>query len=166
VKLVKTQMRVPGIFILGLLAYPGGIPVPARGVDGSYVARTMNGRPLPAELRIAGGEGDVRLFRLEQGVLRLSAQGRFTLYFRYYHQLVRRGSRPTATPVMSDSEKGTYTLKSGKLILTPEQKKGDRSRPTIAATISGDEISASYLLRDASAHERVTLVLRRDASYW
>jgi hypothetical protein len=137
------------------------LPIP---IEGSYVAMTMNGRPLPAELRIPGTEGDFRLFRLEQGVLRLSSEGRFTLYFRYYHQLVRRGARPTSTPVLSDSE--NYTLKMGKLILTPAQKKGDRSRPTIAATIAGEEIRASYLLQNANAHERVTLVLRRDASYW
>jgi hypothetical protein len=144
----------------------GGVANVPSSIDGSYVARTMNGRPLPADLRIAVTEGDFRLFRLEQGVLRLSSGGRFTLYFRYYHQLVRRGARPTLTPVMSDSETGTYTLKMGKLVLTPAKKKGDRSRPTIAATIAGEEIRASYLLQNAGARERVTLVLRRDASYW
>lgn len=126
----------------------------------------MNGRPLPADLRIEATEGDFRLFRLEQGVLRLSREGRFTLYFRYYHQLVRRGARPTPTPVLSDSETGTYTLKLGKLTLTPAKKKGNKTRPTTAATIAGEEIRASYLLQNAGARERVTLVLRRDASYW
>lgn len=126
----------------------------------------MNGRSLPAELRIPVTDGDFRLFRLEQGVLTLSPQGRFTLYFRYYHQLVRRGARPTSTPVLSDSETGTYAFKMGKLLLTPSRKKGDEARRIIAATISGDEIRASYLLETAAANERVALVLRRDASYW
>jgi hypothetical protein len=135
-------------------------------VDGSYVARTMNGRPLPADLRIPVTEGDFRLFQLEQGVLRLSSNGRFTLHFRYYHQLVRRGTRPRSTPVMSDSETGTYTSTRGWLILKPRKKKGDPPRPSITAAISGEEIRASYLLRDAVANERIALVFQRDASYW
>jgi hypothetical protein len=126
----------------------------------------MNGHVLPAELRIPATAGDFRLFRLEQGVLRLSEDGRFTLYFRYYHQLVSRGARPTSTPVLSDSEAGTYKVQMGKMILTPSRKKDGRRRSSIAATIAGDEIRASYVLQNGSSEQRVTLTLRRDASYW
>jgi len=154
------------IAALGLLVLCGGNAAPLLPIEGSYVARTLNGRALPAELRMPATAGDFRLLRLEQGVLRLSAGGRFTLYFRYYHQLVRRGTRPVVTPVLSDSETGTYKLEMGRMIMTPSKKKGARSRPTIAATISGEEIIASYLLQNGSTQERVTLVLRRDASYW
>jgi hypothetical protein len=135
-------------------------------VEGSYVAQTLNGRALPTELRIAVDHGDVRLFKLEQGVLSLRGGGRFTLYFRYYHQLVRKGGKPLVTPVLSDSESGTYELKGNSLVLTPTKKSGSKSRPTIPAIISADEITASYVLRDAVMHERVTLVMRRDASFW
>ena len=110
--------------------------------------------------------GDFRLFRLEQGVLRLRPGGRFTLYFRYYHQLVRRGDRPLSTPVMSDSETGTYTMRLDKIVLTPDKKSGARSRAPISATIAGDEIKANYTLQNAGSSQRVVLVLRRDASYW
>jgi hypothetical protein len=126
----------------------------------------LDGHPLPADLRLPAVDGDFRLFRLEQGVLRLSSGGRFTLYFRYYHQLVRRGARPTTTPVLSDSESGTYKLERGEMILTPERKKGTKARPTIAATIVGQEITASYVLQSGSTQRRVTLMLRRDASFW
>lgn len=126
----------------------------------------MNGRSLPTELRVPVTAGDVRLFRLEQGVLRLSQGRRFTLYFRYYHQLVRRGAKPVNTPVMSDSETGTYAINGNQLVLTPSRKKGAPQRPAVTATIGGDEIRASYLLQDATMHERVTLRLQRDASYW
>jgi hypothetical protein len=126
----------------------------------------MNGRSLPTDLRIPVEDGDVRLFRLEQGVLRLSQNGRFTLHFRYYHQLVRRGARPAQTPVRSDSESGTFTMKGNQLTLTPTKKKGAKNHPAIVASIAGEEIRASYLLRNAGTSERVTLVLRRDASYW
>jgi hypothetical protein len=137
-----------------------------RPIEGSYVARTMNGHTLPAELRIPATAGDFRLFRLEQGVLRLSDRGSFTLYFRYYHQLVSRGSRPKPTPVLSDSETGTYRIQMGKMILTPAKKKGARSRAPITATIAGEEIRASYLLQNGTSPQLVTLILRRDASYW
>jgi hypothetical protein len=130
------------------------------------VARTMNGRAVPTEVRIPVTAGDVRLFRLEQGVLRLSQGGRFTLYFRYYHQLVRRGARPTPTPVMSDSESGTYSVNRGRLIFTPTKKKGSSARSSIAATIEGNEIKATYVLEDATIRQPITLELRRDASYW
>jgi hypothetical protein len=135
-------------------------------LDGSYVAKTLNGRSLPADLRVPVESGDFRLFRLEQGVLRLQSGGRFTLYFRYYHQLVRRGDRPVSTPVMSDSETGSYTIRLNKIVLTPQKKSGAKSRHPISATIAGDEIDATYMLQNGGLSQRVNLVLRRDSSYW
>lgn len=135
-------------------------------IEGSYVAQTLNGHALPAELRLPGTEGDFRLFKLEQGVLRLSPRRRFTLYFRYYHQLVRRGARPVSTPVLADSETGTYRVEMGKMILTPETKRGSRARAPIAATLVGEEIRASYLLESGTSRQRITLTLHRDPSFW
>lgn len=155
-------MQIAAFWLIALHAVAGS----TSPVEGSYVAKTLNGRPLPADLRLPAQGGDFRLFRLEQGVLRLASGGRFTLYFRYYHQLVRRGKKPTSTPVMSDSESGTYKLQDGKMILTPAKKKGDRSRPAIAATIAGQAINASYVLETGTSHERVTLTLQRDSSFW
>jgi hypothetical protein len=132
----------------------------------SYVARTLNGRSLPAELRVPATARDFRIFRLEQGVLRLRPSGRFTLYFRYHHQLVRRGDRPTATPVMSDSETGNYSIRQDRIVLTPEKKSGAKSRSPISATIAGEEITVTYMLQNGASNQRVTLLLRRDASYW
>lgn len=154
-------MRIGGLALLVLSGAVG-----ERPLEGSYVARTLNGRPVPAELQIPTTGGDVRLFRLEEGVLRLSAGGRFTLHFRYYHQLVRAGARPTSTPVMSDSESGTYTARSNQITLVGAKKKGQRSPQVIAAYVSGDVIRASYVLENGGRPERVTLLLRRDASYW
>lgn len=162
----RRETHLRKIAALALLVVHGGITAGPLPIEGSYVARTLNGRAIPAELRLPVEDGDFRLFRLEQGVLHLGGGGRFTLYFRYYHQLVRRGTRPVVTPVLSESEVGTYTVKAGRLMLVPTKKKGARSRPTIAATISGEEIRASYLLQNGSGSERVALVLRRDASYW
>jgi hypothetical protein len=126
----------------------------------------MDGRSLPADLRVSAPAGNFRLFRLEQGVLRLSGNGRFVLYFRYYHQLVPRGGKPTATPVMSDSESGRFTVRAGNLVLTPNSKNGNGSRPPISATIVGDEIRAAYVLQSGGSQQRITLILRRDPSYW
>jgi hypothetical protein len=150
---------------LGLLLHSGLAPALVP-VEGSYVARTLNGHTLPTDLRLPAGAGAFRLFRLEQGVLRLSADGRFTLYFRYYHQLVHQGARPVTTPVLSESESGTYKVKSNQLVLLPNTKKGVKRRPTVVATISGDEIRATYVLQNGSASERVALVLWRDATFW
>jgi hypothetical protein len=88
------------------------------------------------------------------------------LYFRYYHQLVSRGGRPTPTPVLSDSETGTFKIEIGKIVLTPAKQREGKSRGPITATIAGNEIKASYMLQTGSSRERVTLILRRDASYW
>jgi len=54
----------------------------------------------------------------------------------------------------------------GKMILTPVKKKGAGSRAPITATIAGDEIRADYLLQNGTSPQLVTLILRRDASYW
>jgi hypothetical protein len=67
---------------------------------------------------------------------------------------------------MSESETGTFSLEAGSIVLTPSRKSGGARRPTIAATIVGDEIRAAYLLRSGGTEQRVTLVLRRDARYW
>jgi hypothetical protein len=149
-----------------LLVFPIVTAASTRGVEGTYVAATLNGRALPTDLRIPVQQGDVRLFRLEQGILRLDGHGNFLLYFRYYHQLVRRGAKPVATPVMAESEKGTYRRDANKLILVPERKKGGRSRPTITASLSGEEISASYVVDDGVTRQPVALILRRDPAYW
>jgi hypothetical protein len=154
------------IAALGLLALHGVAVAPSLPIEGSYVARSLDGRPIPADLRLPAAGGDFRLFRLEQGVLRLSSDGRFTLYFRYYHQLVRRGARPTSTPVLSDSESGTYKVEMGRMILTPAKKKGAKARPAIPATIAGQEIIASYVLQSGGTKQRITLTLKRDASFW
>jgi len=147
------------------LAHGIGRPLPLPR-SASYVARTLNGRTLPADLRLPTTAGDFRLFRLEQAVLRLDGEGRFTLYFRYYHQLVRKGARPVATPVLAEAQAGTYNLMAKQLTLVPAKIKGARPRPTILATFSGEEIKAFYVLQNGSTREPVTLVLRRDASYW
>jgi hypothetical protein len=133
-------------------------------LEGSYVVKTLNGRSLPAELRVPATAGDYRLFRLEEGVLTLRPGGGFTLHFRYYHQLVRRGDHPTATPVVSASEQGTYRISRDTILLTPRRKNGARSHAPISATIGGEVIRANYLLQNGGSSERVLLVLRRDAS--
>jgi hypothetical protein len=135
-------------------------------IEGSYVARTLNGRSVPTDLRIPVTAGDVRLFRLEQAVLHLSGDGKFTLYFRYHHQLVRHGAQPTYTPVMSDSESGTYKVTKGQIVFTPAKKKGARNRSSITATFEGYDIKATYVLQDATVRQPITLELRRDASFW
>ena len=165
IPLPKTEDLLHKIVALAMLAVHVGVPPSTPSVEGSYVAVTLNGRQLPADLRVPTTQGDYRLVRLEQGVLRLSSGGKFVLYFRYYHQLVRRGTRPLATPVLSESETGTYSLKNGQLILFAARKK-NQSPPRIVATISGAEIRASYLLENGDAPQRFALVLRRDERYW
>ena len=151
------------ILAIGLLALHGGI---RPSVAGSYLAQTMNGQRVPADLRVPVRDGDYRLFRLEQGLLRLSENGHFTLYFRYYHQLVRHGRKPVTTPVMAESETGTFTMRAGSIVLTPARKSGRNSPRSITATLVGDQISASYVLENGASAQRVTLTLRRDANYW
>ena len=156
-------MQSCAIFLIGLwgMALTSSAPL-----EGSYVATSLNGQKVPANLRLPAQGGDFRLFQLEQGVLRLSSGGRFTLSFRYYHQLVHRGQRPIKTPVLSDSESGTYRLEGGKIILTPAKKPGEKPRPTIPATLSGQEINAAYLLQSGGSRERITLTLKRDPTFW
>src|SRR5438270_9385126 len=82
------ECKLNSVFTLALILLHASA---GAQVDGSYVARTLNGRGVPADLRLPATGGDFRLFRLDEGVLRLDRSGSFTLHFRYYHQLVRRG---------------------------------------------------------------------------
>src|SRR6267378_131314 len=139
------------LIVLALSVFFASRPAFDSSLEGSYVARTLNGHSLPADLRVPATAGDFRLFRLEQGILRLGKGGRFTLYFRYYHQLVRRGERPTSTPVMAESERGTYSINRDKIVLTPEKRRGSKSPAQIDATVAGEEIRTTYLLQNAGA---------------
>jgi hypothetical protein len=67
---------------------------------------------------------------------------------------------------MSDSESGTYSVNKDRLTFTPIRKKGSRGRTSIVATIKGNEITATYVLQDATIRQPITLELRRDASFW
>jgi hypothetical protein len=143
-----------------------GVAAFVRPVEGSYVVQTMNGHALPAELKMPTTEGDYRLFRLEQAVLTLKPGGRFTPYVRYYHQLVQRGTRPTATPVLSESETGTYKAERNNLLLIPTTKTSSRTHGPFAATIVGEEIRESYALMNGTVRYQLTLVLRRNPNFW
>jgi len=52
------------------------------------------------------------------------------------------------------------------MVLTPSKKKGEKTRPSIPATIAGQEITASYVLQSGGTQRRVTLMLKRDARFW
>ena len=67
---------------------------------------------------------------------------------------------------MSESESGTFKAQAGNIVFTPTKKGGRKSATSISATIVGDEIRASYVLQSGGSQQRVSLTLRRDASYW
>jgi hypothetical protein len=116
--------------------------------EGSYLAQTVNNHPLPAEVRLAVGDGDYRLLTLDQGVLTLKPKGRFTLYFRYHHQLVRRGQRSIVTPVLSEAATGDYTVYGRALTLVNDTKRGVKQPPSIRGTLVNDQIRFTYSIQN------------------
>jgi len=67
---------------------------------------------------------------------------------------------------MSDAENGTYTIDGSRITLVPQKRSKAKARPDIVATLLGNELRASYVLRMSSSSQRIALVLRRDPRYW
>jgi hypothetical protein len=149
-----------------LLSLTAASQLAAQIALGSYVARSLDGRPLPVELRLATTRGYYRWLRLEETVLRLQAGGRFTVFYRYREQQVEIGKRPTGAAISSDTERGIFELSGDVITLRPALPKKGKRRPPTKGRLTRGRIILPYVLRDGPKLITHSLLLERDPSYW
>src|SRR6266540_2539572 len=130
---------------------------------GTYVARSFNRKPLPAQMRLASTDGYYHWTRLDEAVLRLQPDGKFSATFRYYHQHLPNSQRPGESPLMLDSRRGTYTI-SGTTITFVAEKSSKKTNPPkpLSGTIRGGEIEVHYQIRDGQNIRDLVIVMERD----
>ncbi len=166
-------MLLRSILFLGILAggqtvsHSAGPAALGRAAPaGTYVARAFNRKPLPAQIRIVTTNGYYHWVKLDEAILRLSPDGRFTVSFKYYHEHLPGTQRPAPSPLLLDSRRGTYSISGNSITFVAEQsKKANPTRP-LTGTIRGDEIEVHYEVREGQGMRDLVIVLERDPTYW
>jgi hypothetical protein len=141
--------------------------VPAKIAPGSYVAFQANGRPLPWATKVPAVEGLTHWARLDLAVLRISADGRYTLSYRYAQEVLD-SKRPAKLPPSRDEvSSGRYSESGKTLTFVPAKTGKDQRAPRpVTAEISGADISLDKTVFVGERPFRVRLLFRRDSSFY
>jgi hypothetical protein len=133
---------------------------------GSYEATRVNRRTVPTADRVEASPGYEHAVRLEQLVLTLRADRRFTAMVKYHQSLVKRNARPEPTPVMSASVRGRYEVRGSAIHFFPDPDgRGRRVKPVVG-TVSGRRISVPFDYRSGSMSRRFLVDFDRNESIW
>ena len=166
------------LFRAAILAL-GALPVVPRTVNrhavesrrtagiaaGSYVAVLANGQKLPWTTQVPAVKGLAHWARLDLAVLRLSADGRYTLSYRYAQEVVDTRAPLRMPPARDELSVGRYSGKGRKLTFVPRAAAG-RAERTVTADVVGDDISLDKTVFVGERPFRVRLIFRRDPSLW
>jgi hypothetical protein len=132
---------------------------------GSYVAVLANGQKLPWTTQVPAVKGLAHWARLDLAVLRLSADGRYTLSYRYAQEVVDTRAPIRMPPARDELSVGRYSGKGRKLTFVPIAAAG-RPERTVTAEVVGDDISLDKTVFVGERPFRVRLLFRRDPSLW
>lgn len=133
---------------------------------GTWRARAFNKRALPAVERIPATDGWHHYVKLEGAVVTLRADGRFIASFRFWHHHLEDGTRVPDSPVLSETHRGTYTVRGGTVTFQPEVKRKDRKPVApLTGTIAGGVLQVRYAVRDGTGARTLRLEFERDASW-
>jgi nitrite reductase/ring-hydroxylating ferredoxin subunit len=143
-----------------------GVPAARPAVIGTWRAVAFNRRDLPAVERIPATDGWHHYVKLEQAVVTLRGDGRFIASFRFWHHHLQDGTRVPDSPVLSETHRGTYTVRGGTVTFQPEVKRKDRKPVApLTGTIADGRLQVRYAVRDGKAMRSLRLELARDASW-
>jgi hypothetical protein len=137
------------------------IGVPA----GSYVAVLANGAKLPWTTQVPAVKGLVHWARLDLAVLRLSADGRYTLSYRYAQDVIDSRAPLKMPPARDELSVGRYSDRGRTLTFVPSRTKQGSER-TVTAQIVGQDIFLDKTVFVGERPFRVRLLFRRDPSLW
>jgi hypothetical protein len=138
----------------------------ATGVPaGSYVAVLANGQKLPWTTKVPAVQGLVHWARLDLAVLRLSADGRYTLSYRYSQDVVDTRAPMKMPPARDELSAGRYAGRGKTLTFVPTPAKGRTAR-TVTAEVVGPDIFLDKTVFVGERPFRVRLLFRRDPSFW
>ena len=99
-----------------------------------------NGEKLPWTTQVPAVKGLAHWARLDLAVLRLSADGRYTLSYRYAQEVVDTRAPLRMPPARDELSVGRYSGKGKKLTFVPKPSPDVAAR-TVTAEVVGDDIS-------------------------
>ena len=138
----------------------------AAGISpGSYVAVLANGQKLPWTTQVPAVDGLAHWARLDVAVLRLNANGRYTLSYRYAQEVVDTRAPLVMPPPRDELSVGRYADRGKTLTFVPKPSPGRAARAVTAQVVGAD----IYLDKTVFVGERpfrVRLLFRRDPSLW
>jgi hypothetical protein len=169
-KRLRTGAAILALGVLPVLA-AGRRPVEASALalggvpTGSYVAVLANGQKLPWSTKVPAVKGLVHWARLDLAVLRLSANGRYTLSYRYAQEVIDSRAPLEMPPPRDELSVGRYSDRGKTLTFVPTAAPGRTARNVTAQVVGAD----IYLDKTVFVGERpfsVRLLFRRDPSLW
>lgn len=169
-KRLRTGAAILTLSVLPVLAAgrrPAEASAPALGgvPTGSYVAVLANGQKLPWSTKVPAVKGLVHWARLDLAVLRLSANGRYTLSYRYAQEVIDSRAPLQMPPPRDELSMGRYSDRGKTLTFVPTSAPGRTARAVTAQVVGAD----IYLDKTVFVGERpfrVRLLFRRDPSLW
>ena len=163
---------------LAALAALGALPMvaaarrPAEAIarrtglpTGSYVAVLANGQKLPWTTQVPAVQGLAHWARLDLAVLRLNADGRYTLSYRYAQEVVDTRLPLQMPPARDELSVGRYSDRGRTLTFVPTAAAGRNAR-TVTAQVVGEDIFLDKTVFVGERPFRVRLLFRRDPSLW
>ena len=142
------------------------IASPAAPKTGSYAATKFNDAPLPGVASLEATQGFHHWVKLEQAIVRLQTNGKFTASFRYYHQHLRTNERPGKSSILSKTYTGRYSVKGTTISFAPENTGAKHRVAPFPGTIDGNQIHVRYTVTDGGVQHKLKLDLKYDPTYW
>ncbi len=136
----------------------------APSLSGVWEANRVNRQPLPMVDRVVGDDGFTHAVRLQEMILRLRPNGRFTAALVYRRAILSRGERIEQARLQNDTWTGTYTVTGAGMRFVPE-KNGDRRVEPFNGTIAGRRITIEFDY-DIVTRKRYALDLDRNDAIW
>jgi len=158
------------LFLLAVVAPVAAAPgsaastVAAPAATGMYRAVRFERRPLPATERIPATKGYHHYVKLDQAVVTLRADGKFVASFRYWHHHLKDGAPVPKSPMLTETHRGTWSERGGRVTFTPDRKGKQRTAP-IAGMLADGMLRVNYTVQGATGPRALRLDLARDGSW-
>lgn len=133
---------------------------------GSYVATKFNDAPLPGVATLRAEQGFHHWVKLEQAVVRLQPNGKFTASFRYYHQHIPTRQKPGRSQILSRTYNGRYTVRGNSISFIPDKTGSKQPVGPFPGTLDAAGMHVRYTVTDGGIRHNLKLDLRFDPTYW
>lgn len=133
---------------------------------GSYVATKFNDAPLPGVATLQATDGFRHWVKLEQAVVRLQQNGKFTASFRYYHQHLRTREKVGRSQILSRTYTGRYVVRGNTITFIPENTGSKKRLAPFPGTMDANGMHVRYSVTDGGIRHNLKLDLRYDPTYW